>query len=588
MTPTLKLTFLRDDIDPSHSLVQVIDSFWIVARSISIRKQLLNGLKPSSNTVTLQIVGSCPSVEDMIGTDGDVRAELDIGGERVFTGFLSHSWSWSVTATGQKNINITLEDVGTRLLGREFISRGEHLFDCTADDALLAVCDAAGVTASSSRRKITTKVFGTVSEGTSCRDILEKLLYETGHVYFFNSNGELDVFSVDPKDLDKASVVDKGSLVDSVSLSKTARQYRSARVSYTELGTIDNLLVYRNTSGKDDSHPFCHHQIPGHSWFDGTEVYPESEKDSHTKALVAACNAGSESEQVASARILSVSNVSTTFLSESSYLIAEVKAAGGPYLSIDVSNADSLPHHVTRLDATATAVYEKSTEVIRTADTVEDGESDNMVSEDLSFIYDRTVAQAHANRLCQYHRHCSTKYRFKTRSEIQPGAIIHLKEDVFSGIDTHVMVTESTHVAESSVWSYGAVGIARFSLDDEVTVQRTKDSLAPVSGNGRDGRDGEDSITVCILSTNGLIFRRSDPSFTTKLMAKVFQGGVDITDTIVGNRFRWTRTSSDPESDRVWNNAHYALSGSTLAIGKADTNGPCSFYAEYIRDDNIS
>lgn len=60
---------------------------------------------------------------------------------------------------------------------------------------------------------------------------------------------------------------------------------------------------------------------------------------------------------------------------------------------------------------------------------------------------------------------------------------------------------------------------------------------------------------VDIISSNGGVFKNGQIS--TTLMARVYHGAEDVTDTIDANRFRWTRVSSDTEGDVAWNTSHY-------------------------------
>ena len=60
---------------------------------------------------------------------------------------------------------------------------------------------------------------------------------------------------------------------------------------------------------------------------------------------------------------------------------------------------------------------------------------------------------------------------------------------------------------------------------------------------------------VDIISTNGNIFKNGEIS--TTLMARVYHGAEDMTDTIDVNRFKWTRISSNTESDTAWNTSHF-------------------------------
>lgn len=70
-----------------------------------------------------------------------------------------------------------------------------------------------------------------------------------------------------------------------------------------------------------------------------------------------------------------------------------------------------------------------------------------------------------------------------------------------------------------------------------------------------DGIDGKDSYRVEIRSTNGNMFKNG--VIDTWLYAEVYKGDMNITSEIESSLFRWTRTSSDPASDIVWNERYF-------------------------------
>ena len=139
--PILKLKFLSDDLPNGHLNSQIIDKSGIIARSISISYQLMSNLKSSSNQAKITILGSLPVVQDIIATEGDIEAVLCDGEDIVFTGFLSTSYSWSVTDYGESALSLTLEDVGTRKLQKVFIDNCVHLFECPASVAVNKIAD---------------------------------------------------------------------------------------------------------------------------------------------------------------------------------------------------------------------------------------------------------------------------------------------------------------------------------------------------------------------------------------------------------------------------------------------------------------
>lgn len=89
---------------------------------------------------------------------------------------------------------------------------------------------------------------------------------------------------------------------------------------------------------------------------------------------------------------------------------------------------------------------------------------------------------------------------------------------------------------------------------------------------------------VDIISTNGNIFKGE--SYSTTLLARVYHGSVDVTDTIEDNRFRWTRISNDSASDNLWNTSHY---GGTkqISVTKEDILSRATFQC-VILDTNLN
>lgn len=60
---------------------------------------------------------------------------------------------------------------------------------------------------------------------------------------------------------------------------------------------------------------------------------------------------------------------------------------------------------------------------------------------------------------------------------------------------------------------------------------------------------------VDIISTNGGVFKNGE--INTTLIARVYRGSEDVTDSIDANNFRWTRTSNDTDGDVAWNTSHF-------------------------------
>lgn len=90
---------------------------------------------------------------------------------------------------------------------------------------------------------------------------------------------------------------------------------------------------------------------------------------------------------------------------------------------------------------------------------------------------------------------------------------------------------------------------------------------------------------VEIVSSHGLYLRKSDnPSdVLTTLTAKVYQGAVDITDSVDANRFKWTRVSPPPYNaqDVTWNAEHFGGT-KTIDITNHDISIRATFTCEIL------
>ena len=549
LKPNITLTFLGNDLPSGHSLVQTITNEDIVYPGIQFKYQLLDGLKSSSNQVMLQLFRTCSSIEDIIATDGDVKAVLKDGSTTLFTGYISTNFSWSVTESGQQALNITIEDTGTRLLGKPYLKSGCMLFNCTADTAIRNICNAAGITVSPACRVINAPVIKVVESGKSCKEILSQLLYELGYVYFFDTEGRLLVFKVDCTTTEGATLIDRSKLYTysgkAISLTKDIKQYKSAKITYTRIAEATDFLVYRNTTGQDSDHGYCNMEMGPLTYFDGTEIYTneqwreETEDEFRVPARIEVCNAESRTDIVGSSKIINVSNVVMTLTSDGN-VSKSVTASGGPYLEMLVHNEDSVIRHVTRMDVHGTILYEKDSNIVRTADTaIDSASSDNLLEETLEFVHDGLLAQEHANLIGQYHRYCNSRYAFQSKENLELGSIIRLKDNVFSGLDVYVFLTAKSLNDKSDIIQYTAIGISVFDLDAEVYKQKAMAGTS-TGAKGEKGEPGPQgppgtSVTITAIEYGKSSSRSTRPTTWTTTIPSV-----------EGGEYLWTRcTFSD-------------------------------------------
>lgn len=98
-------------------------------------------------------------------------------------------------------------------------------------------------------------------------------------VYYFDNLGHLNTFEINCSGTTGLPILDNDDLLvvggKGINLSKSLRQYRAARVSFSEIGRATGYLIYSNTTGRDSTHPGCNLELSPGSHFDGTEIYTQ-------------------------------------------------------------------------------------------------------------------------------------------------------------------------------------------------------------------------------------------------------------------------------------------------------------------------
>jgi len=503
--PSLELTFTVNDVQ--HGTSQTIGYDYIVNRSVTLKRQLLNGLKSSSDTLSLEITRNCISTEDIIATEGDIAVVLKDGNTTIFTGYISTNFAWTVGQTGEQLLRLTLETVGTRLLAQPYITTGRVFFDDNASSIIYNVCSKAGVTiASGHDRVLLQNVSYVVEADTTCKDILDQLFYECNACYYFDEYGHLCVYQINPSTVGAPTIDGDDLYVVSnraVTLNKKLRQYKGARIQYWVHGTASNYLVYRNTTDGDSSN-HCNLTLESGEYFDGTEIYTSQEwsdaqLDSFREpAYIGAVNASSESSIVGSNKIVSISNL-TPVVQNIGTMTATFEAVGGEYFKLTAHNPGGSSAKFTQLDLKADIVYEKSIGVIRTNMT---GTAVNKATleEEMSWIHDKDNAQLHANMVSQYHQYSGSTYSFNTDKAIALGSVVRINDNVHTGLDVYVLVTGCTETY-SDIINYTGVGVSTFNLNEDAfyqTVEEGKQSGAA----GPQGSAGESVEVQYALGTS--------------------------------------------------------------------------------------
>ena len=159
----------------------------IVSTSFKEEQKLMNDLSPSSNKVSVEI-SDWNKVSEIMTRREDLRATFYDGTTPIFTGYLANKSTWQLTDSGIKKMTLTFEDVGTRLLGKTFTANatGEEYVDSTLLGFVQRICSRCGIVLYTKEAK-NVSIQALVNGKSTCKDILNQVMKETGYVYSFDN-----------------------------------------------------------------------------------------------------------------------------------------------------------------------------------------------------------------------------------------------------------------------------------------------------------------------------------------------------------------------------------------------------------------
>lgn len=160
-----------------------------------------------------------------------------------------------------------------------------------------------------------------------------------------------------------------------------------------------------------------------------------------------------------------------------------------------------------------------------------------------------------------------------------------LSEDVEGDVQWNAINTMPTKILGVSVADLvhrSAIFICEFEYFYSDTMKLAKSGFIMLNEEAP-GPPGEDVYQVQVLCSQGTVFRQGQ-DFNAQLVARVWQGTQEITDSFVDTDFRWSRSSEDTQGDEVWNSSHYSTGGKTLQITHNDVAGKSVFNCDLLRE----
>lgn len=449
--PSLVLVYTSD------SSTATIGNQYIIKDSIQFSEQMLNGLESSSSSVQLSLDRLCPEIPNILNAESDIKAVLRDGNTVLWTGYLSDGFSWGVNKTGTSVLKVKIEDIGSKLLEKAY-TRGSRaqLLDGTGSAIIETICSAAGITVASSVPTITTPVKRVVKEGEKCKDLLRKLCFELGFVYYFEADGKLNLKKIDCTSVTGITELDKDDLyVDGdkgLQLDKKVRQYKSTVLSFKELTTKNNVLVYKDISGQTDGYPDCKISLTAGDKYPGPEISSYEAQD---------LEGGAE--------VIYLTSVTgqTEWKDGGAGSATIVKQTGAN--SIGVQVVCSTSGTLSKLQATGTIVVVSANSQVSQGEITSSDESNNCYTRDLEWIHTNTDAAPIANMVVDFYKYCNRQFTFRTKENLACGSLVKVTDNLFSSLSVNLLIYGKEYSDNTDVITYRAYSVSPFNLGRAAT-----------------------------------------------------------------------------------------------------------------------
>lgn len=470
----------------------VLETKEVVKDSIKIQWQLLKDLYSSSSKCTLSVTKGTPTTW-ILSKNDNIKAVLEEDSKTLFTGYLSDKYKWTIKDGGATSLNITIEDIGTKLLSKAYAESNGNgvLLKDKATPIIKSICTKAGIVYNTTNEAIDIDIIKFLDAGTICRDVLRDLVYECGYAYYFNEEGKLTLYKLavgdSTKTLDKDDLYVVGGTA--ISLSKSLQQYRQSNISYTNLSTRSNTLVYQDISGRDSEHPNCYIELAG------GYAYPSNiEISGHTDDQLTSVIEASDLDK--GSEIVYIDNLKSQFNAIGSSITSSITKKSPKTIAVLIKNNGSISAIINQLQATADICYVKSQDKV-IAGLSESGD-DKIYEYDCDYIHDKSSAESLASLTASYYKHCNYEYVFYSKEDLDLGQIVTINDNVYSGLNAKVIVykKESTqHINGVGIYKYTGINCSSFAIIPTTSTDPIEPSSpiipGPVGPKGDTGAKGD-------------------------------------------------------------------------------------------------
>jgi hypothetical protein len=474
-------------------------SNYVMRHSIEVDEYLFNAdnLRPNTNSAKLKLSRGCPYIDELFAWTGDVEIVISNDGTTVFTGYLTDNYSLKISSRGASDIELTAEDPGIKKLKTTWASTGGIVTNfsgkkvCdpadTANSFLHILAALAGVTIAATPPTISDVLYFSVRDADTPTywDILDGVLSEYLHTFYFNAAGELALFALAGLTGTPSQLVESSSTILSkemngagIEVQKRLVQYKEVVVSFKEVETISSIMVYQDATGQAATD--CLIPLTAGSY------YPK------------ACDADTYSYvdyKLADGReVLSVGSITKDITVDSGITYSVTNL--GKSAQVRFHNPTGGTLYIRRLRVTGNNVIAKKADSKCTSIGATGGKK---LEASASYITATGDAKEYANLLRYFYANSGATYSFRAyHGNLYPsaalypsttlypmgdlivlGELVRLYDPIWTGLDVNCAIYRKSYIVGKAGAQYGAVGIGTITLSDAVSRYPVQPPMSP-------------------------------------------------------------------------------------------------------------
>lgn len=437
--------------------------------SITRTQRLHSALKPNSNKLDFRLAFDATVFQNLIATD-DIQITVLDSGSPYFAGYLSPNYKTSIR-DGRKFINITAEDYTLQLLGKTIGTpqawAGYSVCNPASPSTSLvhAIATLAGVSVGSGATISATVPYVVVlaDEKQTWAKLLESILFEYGHVYYFSEAGNLIVTPM----VNDSTVTTTGTLTagtnirGEMEIEKDAEKYDDIRIKYNLVELKTGIKLFQDTSGATDASAAI---IPLAATGDanGKDYYPLTSKIGE----VFSSWKSPDGYDIWVATTAAITATYETGITVHQALVNYYKKCAFAY-----KNTTAAVKNITKLEISGNAYVVKSKNTARSS--IVSGK--DLYEYEAKYIFDDTSASTLAKLISQYYKYSDLKYKIKSDTVFTIGEYVLVTDAVYSGISAKARVVGIVKSSAKNTYTYDLEAVADYTA---VTID-TEGETAP-------------------------------------------------------------------------------------------------------------